>query len=337
MNNKVGIVSMVVILGLVGAVTVASLSSRSPLPAGPAPAVASSAAETQQGDGLAEDAYSTLRNKLDELESKARSERSMDRRVDIIKQMDVMLSEFIDEYAGTPQASEAAFDAGIVSFGLQKPEKAVRYLEIFLHNSEDPPRDKQAYAHFYLAEAYKQAGKYEDAEAEYKTILASFSDVDPKLASMAQQSLAMLASERRLKVGAEPIKFEVTSITGEKLSPQMYKGRVLLLDFWATWCGPCLQEMPNVIDVYKKYKKDGFEIVGISLDRNRSALDRYLEKNDIKWPQYYDGKFWNNEVSTLYGVKAIPATFLIDKKGKIRYKTLRGRQLEVAVKELLAE
>ena len=95
--------------------------------------------------------------------------------------------------------------------------------------------------------------------------------------------------------------------------------------------------MPNVIKVYDKYNGKGFEIVGISLDRNRDSFDRYIEKYDMSWPQFYDGKYWQNEVAKLYGINSIPATYLIDKKGNIRYKHIRGRRLEVAVKELLAE
>ena len=230
-----------------------------------------------------------------------------------------------------------SFEAGIVSFNLQKPKKTIRYLENYVQNAVEPERSKQAYSHYYLAEAYKQIGKYEDAEAEYKTILANYSDFDRRLTAMVEQQISTLSAERKLKVGSPPVGFEVTSVKGEKLSLDKFKGKVLLLDFWATWCAPCRQEMPNVIKVYDKYNDKGFEIVGISLDRDRNAFDSYIEKYEMKWPQFYDGKFWQNEVATLYGIQSIPATFLIDKKGNIRYKHLRGRQLEVAVQELLAE
>ena len=154
---------------------------------------------------------------------------------------------------------------------------------------------------------------------------------------MAEMNLAGIETDKKLAIGREPIAFSVKGIGGETISPEKYKGKVLLLDFWATWCAPCKQEMPNVKNVYKKYHKKGFEIVGISLDRSRSDLDRYIEKNDITWPQFYDGKFWKNDVAVKYNVQSIPATYLIDKNGKIRYKSLRGAQLENAVKKLLEE
>jgi len=95
--------------------------------------------------------------------------------------------------------------------------------------------------------------------------------------------------------------------------------------------------MPHVKKVYDKYREKGFEIVGISLDRNRSSLDSYIESNSIRWPQYFDGKYWQNDIAQQYGVQSIPATFLIDREGKIRYKSLRGKQLEVAVEKLIGE
>jgi thiol-disulfide isomerase/thioredoxin len=188
-----------------------------------------------------------------------------------------------------------------------------------------------------MGESYKGMGMFDDAEKEYKLIVSEFGGVSPKLTQFAQMNLADLETERKLSVGAEPLAFSVKSISGEPLSPEKYKGKVLLLDFWATWCGPCKVEMPNVKKVYSKYNSKGFEIVGISLDRSRDALDTYIAQNKIEWPQYFDGKYWNNDIATKYGVKSIPATYLIDKRGKIRYKSLRGKQLDEAVARLLAE
>jgi thiol-disulfide isomerase/thioredoxin len=323
---------------VIAAVTVSTRTSEtSGTAAGSGPAVATASTYEAQSHADVEEAYAALTGEMEALESEARLARSADERLDVFKQMEVVLGEFIDQYAGSPQAAEISFEAGIVCFNLQKPKKAIRYLENFVQNAIEPDRAKQAYSHYYLAEAYKQVGEYDDTEAEYKTIIDSFSDVDERLTAMVQQQISMLAAERKLKVGSPPVKFEVTSIKGEKLSPEKFKGKVLLLDFWATWCAPCRQEMPNVIKVYDKYNEKGFEIVGISLDRDRDAFERYIDKYDMNWPQFYDGKFWQNELATLYGIKSIPATFLIDKKGNIRYKHLRGRQLEVAVKELLDE
>jgi peroxiredoxin len=335
MKNRIGIISVVAasaiaaIIFLVVAYTPSSESA--------AGGITAASAGGPSSETTVEDAYATLTTKMQALENKARAARSMDEKVDVLNELEVLLAEFIDEYDESPQAAQVSFEAGMVNFSLQNPKKAIRYLENFLQNAIEPERDKQAYSHFYLGEAYKQVGEYDDAEAEYKTVLNSFGDVDRSLSGMVQQNLSMLANERKLKIGSPPIGFEVTSTQGKKLSLEQYKGKVVLLDFWATWCAPCRQEMPNVRKVYDKYNPKGFEIVGISLDKSREALDSYVEKYEVKWPQYFDGKFWQNEVATLYGIKSIPSTFLIDKKGNIRYKSLRGHQLEAAVKELLDE
>jgi thiol-disulfide isomerase/thioredoxin len=328
MDKRIGITSAIAIALLIGAVITFSVSTQKTQTAG---------AATTADEQVAADAYEALSAELKMLEQAATKERSVTRRTDLLKEMDTLLSEFIDSYPGTQQAYDASFEAGLVNFTLQKPQKTVKYLEMFLEGATDAPRDKMAYGHFYLAEAYKGLGKYEDAEAEYKIILEQYRDVDRQLLSAVHQNTMTMESEKRLKVGSEPIAFEVTSIEGKKISTEQYKGKVLLLDFWATWCAPCKQEMPSVKKVYGKYNEKGFEIVGISLDRSRGDLDRYLASNNIQWPQFFDGKYWQNEIAVKYGVSSIPATFLIDKKGKIRYKSLRGNQLEVAVKELLAE
>lgn len=124
---------------------------------------------------------------------------------------------------------------------------------------------------------------------------------------------------------------------GRRLSLSDVRGKVVLLDFWATWCEPCMAELPNVKEIYKKHHDQGFEIIGISLDTSESALRSELQKQGISWPQYYDGKGWENRIAALYRVFAIPATFLLDREGVIRYRDLRGQELAEKVAELLAE
>jgi thiol-disulfide isomerase/thioredoxin len=201
----------------------------------------------------------------------------------------------------------------------------------------DAETDKQVFARYYLAEAYKASGDIDRAKSEYNLLVEKYYDVNPRIGEMAKRSLANLKFDKQLAIGKEPIDFNVVGLNGEAISPGKYKGKVLLLDFWATWCVPCRREMPNVKRVYKKYSGKGFEIVGISLDQNRADLDKYIKSNEISWPQFYDGKYWQNDVAIKYGIQSIPATYLIDKKGKIRYKTLRGKKLETAVKQLLDE
>lgn len=120
-----------------------------------------------------------------------------------------------------------------------------------------------------------------------------------------------------------------------KLSDYAGKGKIVLVDFWASWCGPCRQEMPNLVDAYAKYKNKGFEIVGVSLDKDREAWKNGIKQLKITWPQMSDLKFWNCEGSKLYAVRSIPHTVLIDKDGTILARGIRGEELQSKLAELL--
>ena len=128
-----------------------------------------------------------------------------------------------------------------------------------------------------------------------------------------------------------------TSTKGEQIDISQYKGKVVLVDFWAVWCGPCIRELPNVLDTYSKYHDDGFEIIGISLDRDRTRLEEFIEKRNMPWPQYFDGKGWDNEISTGFGIHSIPSTFLLDGQGIVRHVNLRGSSLKQAVADILGD
>jgi len=137
--------------------------------------------------------------------------------------------------------------------------------------------------------------------------------------------------QAHLQPGKEWPDFEAKDLSGKPLSVGKFKGKVVLVDFWATWCGPCVAELPNVKKAYAEYHDAGFEIIGVSLDNKREALDEFLKKNKMSWPQTFDGKGWENEIAGQYGIQSIPATFLIGPDGKIIARDLRGPALEKAV------
>ena len=135
-------------------------------------------------------------------------------------------------------------------------------------------------------------------------------------------------------IGKPALDFQVTDLKGEELSLEKYRGQVVLLDFWATWCGPCIAEIPNVKRTYEKYKDQKFEIIGISLDRSITPLEEYIQKKELGWVHYWDNA---GKVSNMYKVRGIPSTFLIDGEGTIRKTNLRGHALEHAVEDLVKE
>lgn len=131
--------------------------------------------------------------------------------------------------------------------------------------------------------------------------------------------------------------FSEKDVTGKPLSVDNFKGKVVLVDFWATWCGPCVGEMPNVIATFQKHHANGFDIIGISLDQDKDKLNDFTKKKDMTWPQYFDGQGWGNKLAVKYGIESIPSNFLLDPEGKIIDKDLRGEALENAVSKALAK
>ena len=114
------------------------------------------------------------------------------------------------------------------------------------------------------------------------------------------------------------------------------RGKVVLIDFWASWCGPCRRESPNVRNVYQKYHDKGFEVFSVSLDRDGNSWKKAIKDDQLVWPNHVsDLKYWSSEAAAIYGVRSIPAMFLLDREGRIVAKDLRGAALENAVRELI--
>ncbi len=159
---------------------------------------------------------------------------------------------------------------------------------------------------------------------------------DEMLASIEKQAEADRV-KKSLSAGAQFPDFSEKDLDGKPLSIANYKGKVVLLDFWATWCGPCRVELPSVIKTYEKHHSKGFEIIGISLDQDKTKLSTFMKDRSMTWPQYFDGLGWGNKLAQKYGVNSIPATYLLDGTGKIIASNLRGEELEAAVSKALAK
>ncbi len=122
--------------------------------------------------------------------------------------------------------------------------------------------------------------------------------------------------------------------TGEIYKLSSLKGKVVLVDFWASWCSPCRRANPHVVSLYKKYHEKGFDILGVSLDRDKQSWMKAIESDGLVWHQVSDLKYWQSEAARLYGVRGIPYTVLVDREGKIIATGLRGPALEAKLKEI---
>lgn len=143
-----------------------------------------------------------------------------------------------------------------------------------------------------------------------------------------------VAQRRSTEIGKDALSFKQADALGQLIALSDFKGKYVLLDFWASWCIPCRQENPKVLEAYNKYNKKGLEILGISLDDKRTDWLKAIADDALPWKQVSDLKGWNNEVSVLYSVYSIPQNFLIDPQGKIIAKDLRGPELEAALSKI---
>ena len=147
----------------------------------------------------------------------------------------------------------------------------------------------------------------------------------------------LVKTAKATAVGQKFVDFQMKTPEGKdiKLSDVAGKGKVVLVDFWASWCGPCRREMPNLVEAYAKYKTKGFEIVGVSLDRDLQSWKDGIKQLNITWPQMSDLKFWESEGSRLYAIRSIPHVVLIDKDGTIVARGLHGEELQAKLAELI--
>ena len=158
------------------------------------------------------------------------------------------------------------------------------------------------------------------------------SDVGKNIADLLRQY------ENPIEVGETAPDFTAPSINGSDvtLSEEVSQNNVTLLDFWAAWCRPCRVENPNLVRLYKAYNKDGFDIIGVSLDRTKEQWEQAVEDDNLLWTQVSNLNFWNDPIARRYSIRAIPQSFLINKEGVVIGKNLRGNDLEESIKFALS-
>ncbi len=180
-------------------------------------------------------------------------------------------------------------------------------------------------------------------EEEYKFLLPLVGNLKKAMPnSKYTQEFSSYAAQleefgKALQVGQDAPEIALNSPDGKPIKLSSLRGKYVLIDFWASWCGPCRMENPNVVRTYQKYKDKNFEIYGVSLDRSKDDWLKAIEKDQLTWTHVSDLKFWSSEGAKAYGVRSIPATYLVDPKGKIIAKNLRGESLDAKLSEILGD
>lgn len=183
-----------------------------------------------------------------------------------------------------------------------------------------------------LGEHYQREGEIARAKSHFEDMLSL--QADTFHVNYAEGALYEIEN---LRVGLPAPDFQAETIEGDTVKLSDLKGDVVVLEFWATWCGPCIPDVPHLKELQKKYEEQNFQLIGVSLDRERSALKQFVEDRELTWPQVWQEKGWKGPVTELYNVTGIPDSYLINQNGKIVAKDIDAEKLDEAVGELLSE
>jgi peroxiredoxin len=216
--------------------------------------------------------------------------------------------------------------------------------------------NREMRGHAMLARArFRQTVMHDNATAEklLEQVVAQFADIkvskdsSATLGELAKDDLANLRStdvvEEPPRAGQKAPHFEATTTDGRAVQvPDSYKGKLLLLDFWATWCGPCVKEIPNIVDAYEKYHGRGLEVLSVSLDKQNAGavLAGFTRKHNMPWPQIFDGKYLDTSIARRFGIKSIPHAVLVDGDTGLIVacgEDARGPKLAAAIEDALAK
>lgn len=172
---------------------------------------------------------------------------------------------------------------------------------------------------------------------EVKDIFSTYSDRIRSSKSGINVSNVINAPINPTAIGEIAPLFDGPSPTGDRIALESFRGKVVIIDFWASWCRPCRIENPNLVRLYKRMHDKGLEIVGVSLDRNKASWERAIADDGLTWNHVSNLQYWADPIAQLYSVRSIPAAFVLDREGRIVGKNLRGAQLDAKIEELLAD
>ncbi len=229
-----------------------------------------------------------------------------------------------NQYAALQNDPQAEAKVAVIEQEYQKTmDKQVSDIKSYIDKSNDFLIDFYALSYLNIDDNYDYIKKVVD---EHSAKIPS--------TEYSQQYANKLAEYANIAIGSTAPEIKLNDPNGKEIALSSLRGKVVLIDFWASWCGPCRSENPNNVKLYNEYKNKGFEVYGVSLDKNKEDWTKAIMEDKLTWVHVSDLKFWSSEAAAKYKVESIPATFLLDKEGKIIAKNLRGEELNAFVKKL---
>ena len=219
------------------------------------------------------------------------------------------LNTLIGKYPETEEALEAKFFMGAAHNEMHNFDEAIKSFDTVLSQG-DINRNFKARTLYFKAKSLLGKGDVETA----KEVVAELRMIEPRAADAFGNELSGM-----LRIGEEAPAFKVTAVDGQPIDLAQYKGNVIIINFWATWCDPCIQEFPNAKKLYTKFKDKGVQFIGVSLDDDIEDLRGFVKQFAVEWPQIFDGKRWLGAIPGLYHIQAIPTMVLLDRESKVRY------------------
>ncbi len=255
---------------------------------------------------------------------------------------------FVNEHSGYKRVARIHYILGNALSRANRTDEAVQTYQRLTKNYPDDSFPGNAWLEMGLA--YDKLGRNDEADTAYRQLVEHPTYGSRPFAKTAKRILALDRGLRNGEipsnrfqmgspdalVGKPAIEFDVKDVNGVDLSLETYRGKVVLLDFWAVWCAPCRAETPHLKRAYEEFKNQGFEIIGVSLDHDKAKLLEYIKEQEVTWPQFLN-ETGENDIAQKYKVMAIPQAFLIDREGVIRKANLRENSLEPAIAELIQE
>lgn len=219
------------------------------------------------------------------------------------------LNALIEKHAKTEEALEAKFYIGVVYNEMRNFEEAIKCFDTVLSQGE-MDKNFKARTLYFMTKALIAKGDI----ARAKDTVAELKQIEPRAADGFRQQLGSM-----VRIGMDAPMFNVADFQGKPVDLSKYKGSIVVLDFWATWCDPCIREFPKLKNVYSKFKDKGVQFIGISLDDDIEDLRGFVKHEEVKWPQVFDGKRWKGLIPSLYSIQIIPTMVILDQENKVRY------------------